>query len=96
MLGLIPDKTNILLLEQPTRGLDLRSASYIWNELTLMKNSRLLTVFSSVDVDEIYNNADYILCFYGDEVIGHASVSEMSKTKIMNLISGNKKVFTQK
>lgn len=96
MLGLIPDKTNILLLEQPTRGLDLRSASYIWNELTLMKSSRLLTVFSSVDVDEIYNNADYILCFYGDEVIGHASVSEMSKTKIMNLISGNKKVFTQK
>ena len=96
MLGLIPDKTNILLLEQPTRGLDLRSASYIWHELTLMKDSRLLTVFSSVDVDEIYNNADYILCFYGDEVIGHAPVSEMSKTKIMNLISGNKKVFAQK
>ena len=96
MLGLIPDKTNILLLEQPTRGLDLRSATYIWHELTLKKESKLLTVFSSVDVDEIYNNADYIVCFYGDEVIGHGAVEAMSKTKIMYLISGNKKISVKK
>ena len=88
MLSLIDESTQILSMEQPTRGLDVLSAKFVWDKLIESKKDRVLTVFSSHDIDEICMYADYIICFHGDDISGYGTNEELSRLDIMNLISG--------
>tara|TARA_B100001142_G_scaffold316272_1_gene355834 strand:+ start:1157 stop:2584 length:1428 start_codon:yes stop_codon:yes gene_type:complete len=88
MLSLIPKETQVLLLEQPTRGLDVQSATYIWSNLIESRLKRLITIFSSVDLDEIYNYANYIICFYNDDIVAHGTQEELPREVTMQKISG--------
>ena len=88
MLALIDKTTEILLMEQPTRGLDILSAKFVWDRLVESKEEKVLTVFSSYDIDEICMYSDYIICFHGDSISGYGSTSNLSKLDIVNLISG--------
>ena len=78
----------ILSMEQPTRGLDVLSAQFVWDKLIESKNDRVLTVFSSHDIDEICMYSDYIICFHGDDIAGYGTNAELSRLDIMHLISG--------
>ena len=88
MLALIDKTTEILLMEQPTRGLDILSAKFVWDRLVESKEEKVLTVFSSYDIDEICMYSDYIICFHGDRISGYGCASNLSKLDIANLISG--------
>ena len=88
MLSLIDNATEILLMEQPTRGLDVLSAEFVWGKLIESKKDKVLTVFSSHDIDEICMYSDYIICFHGDDISGYGSNLELSRLDVMNLISG--------
>tara|TARA_B100001146_G_scaffold185315_1_gene168552 strand:+ start:221 stop:1675 length:1455 start_codon:yes stop_codon:yes gene_type:complete len=88
MLSLIDKDTEILLMEQPTRGLDVLSAKFVWDKLVESKKDKVLTVFSSHDIDEICMYSDYIICFHGDDISGYGSNLELSRLEVMNLISG--------
>ena len=88
MLSLIPKETQVLLLEQPTRGLDVQSATYIWSNLIESRLEKLITIFSSVDLDEIYNYANYIICFYNDDIVAHGTQKELPREVTMQKISG--------
>jgi len=88
MLSLIDKATQILLMEQPTRGLDVLSAKFVWDKLVESKKDKVLTVFSSHDIDEICMYSDYIICFHGDDISGYGSNLELSRQDVMNLISG--------
>ena len=88
MLALIDESTQILSMAQPTRGLDVLSAQFVWDKLTETKKDRVLTVFSSHDIDEICMYSDYIICFHGDDIAGYGTNAELSRLDIMNLISG--------
>ena len=46
MLSLIPDNQSILLLEQPTRGLDFSSAKTIWEMILSRKNKDIAILFT--------------------------------------------------
>ena len=48
----------------------------------------MLTVFSSHDIDEICMYSDYIICFHGDDISGYGSNIDLTKSDVMNLISG--------
>ena len=88
MLSLIPKETQVLLLEQPTRGLDIQSATYIWSNLIEARLKKVITIFSSVDLDEIYNYANYIICFYNDNIVAHGTPNELPRETTMQKISG--------
>ena len=88
MLALIDESTRILLMEQPTRGLDVLSAQFVWEKLLESKKNRILTVFSSHDIDEICMYSDYIICFHGDDISGYGANSELTRLDVMSLISG--------
>ncbi|MBK67597.1 MAG: hypothetical protein CMP22_05660 [Rickettsiales bacterium] len=88
MLSLIPKETQVLLLEQPTRGLDIQSARYIWSNLIESREEKVITIFSSVDLDEIYNYANYIICFYNDDIVAHGTQKELPRELTMQKISG--------
>jgi simple sugar transport system ATP-binding protein len=67
LMALIPDDPVAMILEQPTRGLDVDSAAWIWQQLLARcekHNAALL--FSSVDLDELLTYSDRIVvCFAG-------------------------------
>ena len=47
LLSLLPEKPKLLLLENPTRGLDLESANWIWQQLHDLCTSGTTVIFSS-------------------------------------------------
>ena len=89
MLSLITENTELLLLEQPTRGLDIQSANYIWGNLLSTKEHKMLTIFSSTDIDEIYEYSEYIICFFNNTIVRHGDPESLTKDITMQKISGN-------
>lgn len=69
LLSLISSDPNLLLLENPTRGLDLASARWVWERLRNYSKNGTGIVFSSPDIDELLTNADRILVFFDGRVL---------------------------
>tara|TARA_Y100001970_G_scaffold14191_1_gene16046 strand:+ start:1496 stop:2917 length:1422 start_codon:yes stop_codon:yes gene_type:complete len=88
MLALIKENIRLLLLEQPTRGLDISSAIFVWESLLKTKSKKNLVIFSSVDLDEIYDYSDFIICFYDNKIVSSGYKNELPRTKVMEKISG--------
>ena len=52
ILSLLPDDLRVLLLEHPTRGLDIESAAYIWERLLARREQGTAILFTSTDLDD--------------------------------------------
>jgi ABC-type uncharacterized transport system ATPase subunit len=69
LLSFIPKDPKLLLLENPTRGLDLASARWVWEQLRNHCEKATSIVFSSPDIDELLINADRILVFFDGRIL---------------------------
>ena len=88
VLALIPEEIGLLLMEQPTRGLDVQSASFIWRKIKTRSNSDYGSIFSTTDIEEVWSYSDYIMCFSGNLITHFSDKSNISKDEIPYLISG--------
>lgn len=61
LMGMLPENAAALILEQPTRGLDVDSARWIWDQLATKQSA---IIYSSADLDEIMTYSDRIIVFY--------------------------------
>ncbi len=68
LLGLLPPHLQVLLMEHPTRGLDIESAEYIWGLLLNRTHSGTAILYASSDLDELLDRSDRILVFFGGRV----------------------------
>jgi general nucleoside transport system ATP-binding protein len=68
LLALIPPHPPLLLMEHPTRGLDIESTESIWGLLLDWTRSGTAIVFSSSDLDELLDRSDRILVFFNGRV----------------------------
>ena len=67
LMAMLPENAHALILEQPTRGLDVDSARWIWEQLLARREDGTAIVFSSPDLDEIMLYSDRIIvCFAGE------------------------------
>lgn len=64
LMGLLPEQAKVLILEQPTRGLDVDSARWIWEQLLRRREQGTAIIFSSADLDELVTYSDRIIVFY--------------------------------
>lgn len=69
LLSLMPPEASVLLLEQPTRGLDVESSSWVWEHLLGLADAGATIVFSSAELDEILMTADRILVFFNGRIL---------------------------
>lgn len=69
LLSLLPLNPTVLLLENPTRGLDLGSAHWVWRHLQEHAARGTAIVFSSSELDEILMVADRTIVFYNGTVV---------------------------
>ncbi|MFH1103026.1 MAG: ATP-binding cassette domain-containing protein [Pseudomonadota bacterium] len=90
LLSLLPEDPLLLLLEKPTRGLDLESVHWVWNHLHRCCHKKTSLIFSSSDLDEILQVATRILVFYEGSIIMDVKTSETNRYELARAISGKR------
>jgi ABC-type uncharacterized transport system ATPase subunit len=88
LLALLQPDLRLLLLEHPTRGLDIESTLWVWNQLLERRRHGTAIVFSSADLDEIFQYSDRILVFSGGRVAKALAAKETSVEQLGELIGG--------
>jgi general nucleoside transport system ATP-binding protein len=88
LLALLPDRLALLLMEQPTRGLDLESAEEIWRRLLERRARGTAVMFSSADLDELRDRSDRILVFSGGRVAAPIDARGATVEQLGELIGG--------
>ncbi|MFQ5594279.1 MAG: ABC transporter ATP-binding protein [Anaerolineae bacterium] len=88
LLALLPPALRLLLLEEPTRGLDVESADWVWTQLLQRRHQGTAILFTSADLDETMGRSDRIVVFSGGQVTGVLDATETSVEQLGHLIGG--------
>lgn len=88
LLALMPPEVRLLLMEHPTRGLDLESADWVWRQLLARGRAGTAIVFASADLDELLRYSDRILVFFAGKVLREVRAAETSGEELGYLIGG--------
>jgi simple sugar transport system ATP-binding protein len=87
-LALLRQPLRLLLLDHPTRGLDIESTLYIWSKLKQRCSEGASIFFVSSDLDEILQYSDRILVFFGGKVSKPLDAGDVSVDQLGQLIGG--------
>ncbi len=82
---------NLLLVSQPTRGVDVGAIEYIHEQLLEAKNNGNAILLVSFEIEEILSLADRIVVISHGEIIGELKDKEMTKENIGLLMLGKRK-----
>ena len=88
LLALLPPRLRLLLMEHPTRGLDVESARWIWQQLLARREEETGIVFISADLDELLERADRVVVFYNGEMMPPLTSSDTTVEQLGYLIAG--------
>lgn len=88
LFSLLNAPLRLLLLEHPTRGLDVRSADYIWQLLYQRRQAGTAILFISADLDEIIEHSDRIAVFSGGIMSRVLDARDTSAEELGHLIGG--------
>ena len=88
LFGLLWSNLKLILLEHPTRGLDVRSTNYIWDLLYERRPSGTAIMFISPDLDEIIERSDRIAVFSGGVMSRIVEARSTSAEELGHLIGG--------
>jgi len=88
LLALLNESLNLLLLEHPSRGLDLESTIWLWEKLKDRCKTGTAVLFISSDLEQILNYSDRILVFFGGKVSKPLKASESSVDQLGQLMGG--------
>ena len=88
LLSLVGDDVDVLLMEHPTRGLDVASAEWVWDLLTARADAGAGVVFSSSDLDELRRRADRILVCFAGRIIASLDAADADPDTLGHLIGG--------
>jgi simple sugar transport system ATP-binding protein len=78
----------VLLVAQPTRGVDVGAAEYIHSRLLEQRGRGTATLIVSEDLDEALELSDRILVMYEGEIIGEADPKEVTREALGLMMAG--------
>jgi simple sugar transport system ATP-binding protein len=88
LLSILPANPRLLLLENPTRGLDVESVNWVWQYIRNYTQRGAGIVFSSAELDEILMVADRILVFFNGQIIKDVAASATDVQDLGRAIAG--------
>ncbi|UCH23430.1 MAG: ATP-binding cassette domain-containing protein [Deltaproteobacteria bacterium] len=88
LLSFLPSDPILLLLENPTRGLDMESVHWVWQHLHRYCASNTSIIFSSAELDEILMVADRVLVFFNGSIIKDVRTDETDINELGRAIAG--------
>lgn len=88
LLALLRENLSLLLLEHPTRGLDIESVVWIWDKLKERCRQGTAILFISSDLDEILHYSDRMHVFFGGRVSPSLPARSTTVEQLGQLIGG--------
>ncbi|MFZ5880147.1 MAG: ABC transporter ATP-binding protein [Chloroflexota bacterium] len=88
LLSLLNDPLSLVLIEHPTRGLDIESVIYIWGKLKERCKQGAAILFISSDLEEILQYSDRVLVFFSGKVSEPLDAAQTSVEQLGQLIGG--------
>jgi ribose transport system ATP-binding protein len=76
---------NLIIFDEPTRGVDVGAKSEIYNIMRMIANSNSMILIVSSDMEEVMKISDRILVMSDGEITGELLRSEFSEEKIIRL-----------
>ncbi|MBD2101463.1 ABC transporter ATP-binding protein [Leptolyngbya sp. FACHB-261] len=87
-LALLPTPLNLVLMEHPTRGLDIESSLWVWEQLMARCQTGTAILFASSDLDEIMQYSDRVIVFSGGKVSEPIDVASLTVDQLGQMIGG--------
>lgn len=81
-------KPSVLLLDEPTRGVDVGAKEEIYHLMNELASKGMAILFVSSDLEEIRGISDRVLVMHEGTLTGELSREEMSEEAIMQLATG--------
>ncbi len=88
LLAMMPADLEVLLMEHPTRGLDIESADWVWGQILQRRESGTAIVFASADLDELLRYSDRIIVFFAGRIFKIVDASTVDGDLLGHLIGG--------
>jgi len=88
LFSLLNSPLKLLLLEHPTRGLDIRSTDWIWNLLNQRRQDGTAILFMSADLDEVIERSDRIAVLSAGVMSRVVNARETTVDELGRLIGG--------
>jgi simple sugar transport system ATP-binding protein len=88
LLSLLNSPLRLILLEHPTRGLDVTSSNWIWELFQQRQQEGTAIMFMSADLDELLERSDRIAVFSGGFLQRIVQASETTVEELGYLIGG--------
>ena len=89
LLAMLPEKLALLILEHPTRGLDIGSSRWIWEHLLERRLQGTAILFTSTDLDELVKYSDRVIVFSGGMMSAPTPASQVTSESLGYMIGGN-------
>ena len=80
----------VLLIGQPTRGVDIGAIEFIHKRLVALRDAGKALLLVSVELDEILGLADRILVLNGGEIVGEVARADATEEKLGLMMAGVK------
>jgi simple sugar transport system ATP-binding protein len=90
LLALLHPDLKLVLLDHPTRGLDIESTRWVWNQLLERRRQGTAIILASADLDELIEYCDRILVFSDGRVSKALNAKETSVRQLGELIGGKR------
>lgn len=88
LFALLRPEVKLILLEHPTRGLDVRSAEWIWQLMFERVGKGAVILFMSADLDELVARSDRIAAFSGGRMSRVVAAEKTTAEELGHLIGG--------
>ncbi len=81
----------LLVVVQPTRGLDVGAIEYIHKQIVAERDAGAAVLLVSLELDEVMNLSDRILVMYEGEIVGEFEVDKVDEKELGLYMSGAKR-----
>jgi general nucleoside transport system ATP-binding protein len=88
LLAMLRTPLSLVLLEHPSRGLDIESTMYVWSKLKDRCRQGSTILFISSDLDEILRYSDRVLVFFAGQVSPPLKAESLAVDQLGQLIGG--------
>lgn len=83
--------TPVLLIAQPTRGVDVGAMAFIHSLIIEKRNAGCAILLASADLDEVFRLSDRMITLYEGKITGEFTPDSITKEEIGFYMTGNRK-----
>lgn len=83
--------TPVLIISQPTRGVDIGAMEFIHQQMMDKRNAGCAILLVSADLDELYRLSDRLVTIYEGQITGEFKPTQITKAEIGYYMTGARK-----